>query len=265
MRLDTGRIDNIISNITAEGGFSRAYIVEEAADEIRTDFINRFVLALECESEDFEDRPCGKCGPCRQITAGTSMDVCHMNMSGKNSYKTEDAAAMMDRLRMGSYGRYVIGIIDDADSLSEVIQNKLLKTLEEPEAGAIIILGSSNKDRLLKTVRSRCTVIRINDYAEQQEKEIYGKEDLHEIVEMIISERCFFYEIREKIEKNIRTRRDAEELIGLLEDEYRHEMIYGTSREEMADAINIAETALKDIKTGMDYNKALKRLILEVQ
>lgn len=265
MKFDTDRLNNIISNITAKDSFSHSYIIEEGEDEIRTDFIEKLVSGIECESEYPEKRPCGKCASCRQIAAGTSMDVYHMNMSGKNSYKTEDAVGMLDRLRMGSYGRYVIGIIDDADSLSEIIQNKLLKTLEEPEAGAIIILGSSNKDRLLKTVRSRCTVIRVSDYKIHQEKEILKKENLHEIVEMITGGEFFFYELREKIAKNINTRQDAEELIGLLEDEYRHRMIYGTSREDMVDAIDTAESALKDIKTGMDYNKALKRLVLEVQ
>lgn len=264
MQFDTTKINNMILNTGRETNFSRAYIVEEKETRVREAFVEKLASILECEETDSALRPCGQCASCRQIAKGTSMDIVHMEMTGKNSYKTDDATAMMERLRLGSYGKHVIGIIDDADSLTEIIQNKLLKTLEEPERGVVIILGSSNKSRLLKTIQSRCITIRVRDYTEEYEDET-DAEMLCEALETIMREESFFYEKRNVIAKNIKTRQDAEKLIGMLEDEYRYNMIHGTMREEMADMIDIAEEAVKDIKRGMDYSKALKRLILEIQ
>ncbi len=241
IEFDKKRINNIISHSGKDDNISHAFIVEGESGKTRDEFIDLMVAILQCEASSSEVKPCGSCNSCRLVTAGTSLDVYHMGMSGKNSYKTEDAIAMMDKLRMGAYGKHVIGIIDDADILSEIIQNKLLKTLEEPEPGAVIIMGSSNKDRLLKTVRSRCQAIRVSDYTEQGEEDLSGREFLEELAEKIASEKSFFYEIRDAISKNIKTRKDAEELIGILEDKYRYNMINTEAIEEMADAIDVAE------------------------
>src|SRR5439155_3924311 len=54
-----------------------------------------------------------------------------------------------------------IAIIESAHRLNEDAQNALLKTLEEPPAGATIILCADDEDRLLPTVRSRCARLRL--------------------------------------------------------------------------------------------------------
>ena len=242
---------------------AHAFIVEGRAGETRDRFISDFVKGLNCELSDIEARPCNCCSSCRQIDAGTSMDIIHMEKSGKTSYKVEDAAVMMERLGMGSYGRHIIGIIDEADLLSESIQNKLLKTLEEPEDGAVIILATTNRDNLLKTVRSRCNIVRISDYdgyaCDDATPDI--DEDIKDVAAMLIGNGKFFA-VRAAIDKKIKSQEDAIALLGIMEDEARDVMI--NKEPEWARRIELIETARMDIYKGMQYGKALKRLFLEL-
>lgn len=241
---------------------AHAFIVEGRAGEKRDRWVVDFIKGLNCECEDINARPCNSCPSCRQIDAGTSMDVIHMEKSGKTIYKVEDAAAMIERLGMGSYGRHIIGVIDEADLLSESIQNKLLKTLEEPEEGAVIILATANRDNLLRTVRSRCNVVRVSDFTGAEaldEEELAASENINELAESFGQGK--FYEWRTAIDKKIKTTEDAVALLGVLEDRYRDRMLEDASN---ARAIDMIETARMDIYRGMQYGKALRRLFLEL-
>ena len=249
---------------------AHAFIVEARAGETRDKWIRDFVKGLNCECDDVSGRPCNNCASCRQIDAGTSMDVIHMEKSGKTAYKVEDAAALIERIGMGSYGRHIIGVIDDADLLSESIQNKLLKTLEEPEEGAVIILATSNRDSLLRTVRSRCNIVRVSDFTgpeELSEEEIEAGENIRELAGTIGQSK--FYEWRASVDKKLKTQQDAISLLGIMEDAFRDAMIGSgdalcADSAECARCIDLIETARMDIYKGMQYGKALRRLFLEL-
>ena len=261
---------------------AHAYIVEAGAGEARNNFIQKFIKGLNCECSEPGARPCNSCASCRQIEAGTSMDVVHMDRSGKTAYKVEDAAALIDRLGMGSYGRHIIGVIDDADILSESIQNKLLKTLEEPEEGVVIILATANRDNLLSTVRSRCNIIRMRDYVDDVDEERpVEDENLTEVAKLFIDEaarmsgdrrikKAAFYEVRAAVDKKVKTQEDAIALLGTIEDACREMMLGMTDEYErinsgaVAGIIDRIETARMDIYRGMQYGKALRRLYLEL-
>lgn len=238
---------------------AHAFIVE-GQGQLRTDFVLKLIKALNCESESILERPCNTCQSCRQITAGTSMDVIHMEKSGKTSYMVKDASALIERLSMDSYGRHVIGVIDDADVLSETLQNKLLKTLEEPEPGTIIILGTTNADNLLSTVRSRCNILRVGDFGEESCVEDSINEAIEGLVDSIFSKH-YYYKLRDVIDKKIKNQEDAVLLLGLIEDRYYGELYRDRN---IADKIDLIEKARMDIYSGMNYNKALKRLYLEL-
>ena len=160
-------LNAIIKSIAGGSNSAHAYIVEGRSGSGRDDFIKKLSMGLECRCVDISSRPCGVCDACRQVAAGSSMDIVRMQMSGKTAYKTEDANAFSSRLDMGAYGRYLIGIIDDADSLSETVQNKLLKTLEEPPPDTCIILVTDHTESLLTTVISRCRILRIKAWNDE--------------------------------------------------------------------------------------------------
>ncbi len=257
-------LNAIIKSIAAGTSSAHAYIVEGKAGSRRDGFINRLSMGLECSCDDISLRPCGSCSACRQVAAGSSMDIVRMQMSGRNGYRTEDAGAFCGRLDMGAYGRYLIGIIDDADSLSEAVQNKLLKTLEEPRPDVILLLGTSNPDHLLSTVRSRCSMIRLGAEQDPERKEENEKaEELMAAAEMLAGEAAFC-EFREAAEKCVRTRGDALMLIDCAEEIFRERMMSGDKPQAMAERIELCERARADIEKDMDKNKAIKRLRLEL-
>ena len=164
---------------------------------------------------------------------------------------------------MGAYGRYLIGIIDDADSLSETVQNKLLKTLEEPHRDVILLLGTSNPDHLLSTVRSRCSIIRLDPDQDPDGSES-EKSESFTIVAAMLSGEGAFCEFRETVEKCVKTRSDALMLIDYAETEFRERMMSGDLPVAMAERLELCEKARADIERDMDRNKALKRLRLEL-
>ena len=153
---------------------------------------NLLAQTLLCQrSEPAEMSPCGLCESCVQVAAGTHVDVTRV---GKPSDKTmiplelligPPDARMQEgfcrdvRMRPMS-GRRRIGIIEDADYLNEEGANCLLKTLEEPPLGAVIILIGTSEQRQLPTIRSRCQVIRFQsltgESAVKLTRDIHGVE-----------------------------------------------------------------------------------------
>lgn len=257
-------LNAVIKSIAGGASSAHAYIVEGKAGGGREDFIRSLSMGLECRCSDVSSRPCGICDACRQVAAGSSMDIVRMQMSGKNGYKTEDANAFSSRLDMGAYGRYLIGIIDDADSLSETVQNKLLKTLEEPRPDVILLLGTSNPDHLLSTVRSRCSIIRIQSEQESPDEAEGEKTEALKAAAAMLGGEGAFCEFRESLEKNVKTRSDALLLIDIAEEGFRSMMMSGDSAAAMADRLELCEKARADIERDMDRNKALKRLRMEL-
>ncbi len=233
-------IGRIIYNIKNGSSPAHSYIVE-GRESGRRDFIARLVSGLGCHP----------------------LDVVHMTKSGKTSYKVEDAGEFMERLSMGAYGEILAGIIDDADCLGEIVQNKLLKTLEEPQNSTVILLGSSGRDRLLETVRSRCGLLRICDYG----YDATGREEdalLQDTASLILDRGASFYEIRDAIDKSVNTKEDALALLDLLEDELRKGITGGIPELIFAEGLEASEKTRADIERGMDKSKALKRLRLEL-
>ena len=127
--------------------------------------------ALVCEAPRPGLVPCGGCASCIQAAAGTHPDIDVVR-------KPEDRASIpleafigdqQHRMREGlcwrlllrpALGTRKVALILDADHLLDEAANCLLKTLEEPPPGAVIILVGTALERQLPTIRSRCQTIR---------------------------------------------------------------------------------------------------------
>ncbi len=115
--------------------------------------------------------PCGQCPVCRQVLAGTHPDL---HLVRKPDDKNELPIALLignkeKRNREGLCheialrpfaGDRRVAILDDADFLNVEGANALLKTLEEPPPGSVIVLLSTALEKQLPTIRSRCQLIR---------------------------------------------------------------------------------------------------------
>lgn len=113
-----------------------------------------FAKALLCPSM------CGECEHCKKVSAHSYPDVKYFPEGAR--LLVDDSKKIVDE----SYTRPIfadkkIFIISDIDLSTEEAQNKLLKSLEEPNGGVYYILTTSNIEKVLPTIRSRCNKIEI--------------------------------------------------------------------------------------------------------
>jgi len=117
------------------------------------EYIARLVL---CDQPT--DVPCGSCQSCLLLDAGNHPDLRHVGLvDEKKQIAVDDVRALIGELALKSYrGGRKVAIIDPADALNTNGANALLKTLEEPGGGALLILTVARPDRLPATIASRC-------------------------------------------------------------------------------------------------------------
>ena len=100
---------------------------------------------------------CDECSSCVKIDKGVHPDFLPILPEG-GQIRIEEIRAIDDVLSLKAFeGRKKIVIVDDADTMNPYAANAFLKTLEEPPEDSLIILISSNPDRLPDTIRSRCS------------------------------------------------------------------------------------------------------------
>lgn len=135
-------------------------------------FALKLAEALLCERRPAESLdPCGACPPCIQVMAGTHPDVDLVAkpkdrasiplelLIGDKEHRGREG--LCHRVAMKPFaGPRKIAIIDDADLLNIEGANSLLKTLEEPPPGSLLILIGTSPAKQLPTIRSRCQLIR---------------------------------------------------------------------------------------------------------
>ena len=120
-----------------------------------------FAKALNCTHPGGGDspvtavEPCGECDNCREIAAGRSIDVTELDAASHN--KVEDVKPIIDAVQFKpTSSKYKIFIIDECHMLSNAAWNALLKTLEEPPPYVRFIFATTEGDKVLATIISRC-------------------------------------------------------------------------------------------------------------
>lgn len=115
-----------------------------------------FAKALNCSaSGDATAHPCDKCDNCREIMAGTSLDVVEIDAASNNGVDNiRDLRSTVQFTPASS--RYKVFIIDEVHMLSTGAFNALLKTLEEPPPHVKFIFATTEFDKLPSTIVSRC-------------------------------------------------------------------------------------------------------------
>ena len=129
------------------------------------------LLCLDSVAEELD--PCGSCESCRLLEAGNHPDLDLVELPAGKRWLPVDlfigdrehrhkAGLCHNVSRRPMLGNRRVAIIDDADHLTTESANSLLKTLEEPPAGAVLILIGTSRSRQLPTILSRAQVIRFD-------------------------------------------------------------------------------------------------------
>ena len=124
----------------------------------KLDFACYLGSALLCSENGPDGAPCGHCRSCTLIRAGNHPDLIHVTVAPeKKTIGIDQIRELIEKLALTpQFATGKVVIISPADGLNHNAANSLLKTLEEPPAGAHLLLCSSRPARLPATIRSRC-------------------------------------------------------------------------------------------------------------
>lgn len=155
---------------------SHAYIVSAAS--IDTGMERSMAIAMEILCSGAGEKPCGVCRDCRKVKARVHPDLAIIGrpVDDKGKKKKE---IQIDQIRAMGADAYVLPneaaskvyIIEEAEAMNERAQNAALKLFEEPPAGVCFILCTTNPEKLLITVRSRCMTVRCNVSDDEENEE----------------------------------------------------------------------------------------------
>jgi len=146
-----------IMRAASAGRLHHAYLVVGPSGIGKRDFAEQLGRALLCV-ESPEEAPCGKCPRCALHDAGTHPDINRLDwIDNAKVISVEQIRKLTSQLTLTTtYGPHRVAIINKAHTMTRAAANGLLKTLEEPGAGCVLILLADNDAHLPVTIRSRC-------------------------------------------------------------------------------------------------------------
>ena len=173
-------VSRTLKNAVAQNRLAHAYLFVGPRGIGKTSTARILAKSLNCVKGPTVT-PCGVCDNCREIAAGNSLDV--IEIDGASNRGIDDVRELRDNVRYApAKGRYKIYIIDEVHMLTKEAFNALLKTLEEPPPHVKFIFATTEPDKVLPTILSRCQ-----------------RFDLHRIPANLIAQHLQFIAGKEKI------------------------------------------------------------------
>ena len=139
------------------GKLSHAYLFCGPRGVGKTTAARVLARTINCENLSAEGEACGQCESCKAFEEQRSFNIFELDAASNNS--VEDIRQLTEQVQMPpALGRYKVYIIDEVHMLSAAAFNAFLKTLEEPPSYAIFILATTEKNKILPTILSRCQI-----------------------------------------------------------------------------------------------------------
>ena len=112
--------------------------------------------SLNCQKySEPNPQPCDSCELCKSISEGIALDIIEIDAASNTG--VENIREIIEKARFApAQARWKVYVIDECHMLSTAASNALLKTIEEPPANVIFILATTNPERVIKTIQSRC-------------------------------------------------------------------------------------------------------------
>ena len=133
-----------------------AYLFSGPRGTGKTSSARIFAKSLNCLSyEEPTHKPCNQCELCKSIIQGIALDVIEIDAASNTG--VENIREIIERAKFApTQARWKVYVIDECHMLSTAASNALLKTIEEPRNRVVFILATTNPERVLQTIHSRC-------------------------------------------------------------------------------------------------------------
>jgi len=143
------------------GRLHHAYLFTGTRGVGKTTIARILARCLNCE-KGVSSTPCGECSNCRAISENRFVDLLEVDAASRT--KVDDTRELLENVSYApSQGRYKVYLIDEVHMLTTHSFNALLKTLEEPPGHVVFLLATTDPQKLLPTVLSRCLQFHLRD------------------------------------------------------------------------------------------------------
>lgn len=157
--LGNERLKKNLTESLSKGHISHCYLISGPEGSGKRTLARLLAAAILCTGRD---KPCGVCAPCRKVLDGNHPDVITVDDPEKKTVPVElIRQARADMFIQPNESAHKIYEFPRAQDMGLPGQNALLKVLEEPPAYGVFLLLADNPDKLLPTVRSRCTELKM--------------------------------------------------------------------------------------------------------
>ncbi len=150
-----------LKNAIASGRLAHAYLFCGPRGVGKTTCARIFAKTINCMSPLPNGESCNECESCKAFNEQRSLNIHELDAASNNS--VEDIRSLIEQVKIPpQVGKYKVFIIDEVHMLSQQAFNAFLKTLEEPPKHAIFILATTEKQKILPTILSRCQIYDFN-------------------------------------------------------------------------------------------------------
>ncbi len=155
-----------LTNALHTGRVHHAFLFTGTRGVGKTTIARIFAKSLNCERGTSAD-PCGECETCLAIDAGRYIDLLEIDAASNTG--VDNVRELIENAQyMPSRGKYKVYLIDEVHMLSKQAFNALLKTLEEPPEHVKFLFATTDPEKLLVTVLSRCLQFNLKRLDEAQ-------------------------------------------------------------------------------------------------
>jgi DNA polymerase III subunit gamma/tau len=159
-------VTKTLANAIQSNRVAHAYIFSGVRGVGKTTTARILAKALNCKIGPTAE-PDNTCDSCREISAGTSLDVLEIDAASNRGIDQIRELREMVRYAPAS-SRYKVVILDEAHQLTDEASNALLKTLEEPPERVVFVLATTRSEDLVETIKSRAQLFQFRSLTFQE-------------------------------------------------------------------------------------------------
>ncbi len=150
-------ITSTLKNAIKTNHLAQAYLFCGPRGVGKTTCARILAKTINCQNLTDNTEACGKCESCQAFDSSRSYNIHELDAASNN--KVDDIRTLTDQVKIPpQVGRYSVYIIDEVHMLSTSAFNAFLKTLEEPPPHAVFILATTEKQKIIPTILSRCQI-----------------------------------------------------------------------------------------------------------